>query len=305
MMASYGTFGETRRHRRRNAWWSVIRFLSALVAVLAVGVYAYQVGVSANETRVAQLEADLARAQHDNLGLHDRMASAAEQEAAAAAALESMRQRLAAEIPSGEAADLLAQVRAQLSAGVDPDRLAVLIEAAGQEDTCHSEPVTKRFMPRTPVSTGAVSWVRFDDRITVTGEGKSARSETGLAEAWYDPARPVRLQFRTFDGEITTAEGIVPFNHRMAVDGKEYRFSAISITPRFLEVTGQACPLPESRDESSTSADGSQSPRAGLPEAELVHRVSARPTGLNGAVILSWPPRGRSAGQELEVCCGR
>ena len=268
MMASYGTFGETRRHRRRNAWWSVIRFLSALVAVLAVGVYAYQVGVSANETRVAQLEADLARAQHDNLGLHDRMASAAEQEAAAAAALESMRQRLAAEIPSGEAADLLAQVRVQLSAGVDPDRLAVLIEAAGQEDTCHSEPVTKRFMPRTPVSTGAVSWVRFDDRITVTGEGESARSETGLAEAWYDPARPVRLQFRTFDGEITTAEGIVPFNHRMAVDGKEYRFSAISITPRFLEVTGQACPLPESRDESSTSADGSQSPRAGLPEAD-------------------------------------
>ena len=84
MMASYGTFGETRRHRRRNAWWSVIRFLSALVAVLAVGVYAYQVGVSANETRVAQLEADLARTQHDNLGLHDRMASAAEQEAAAA-----------------------------------------------------------------------------------------------------------------------------------------------------------------------------------------------------------------------------
>ena len=81
MMASYGTFGETRRRRRRNAWWSVFRFLSALVAVLAVGVYAYQVGVSANQTRTAQLEADLARAQHDNLDLHDRMASAAEQQA--------------------------------------------------------------------------------------------------------------------------------------------------------------------------------------------------------------------------------
>ena len=158
-----------------------------------------------------------------------------------------MRQRLAAEIPSGEAADLLARLRAQLSAGVDPGRLAVLIEAAGQEDTCPSEPVTKRFMPRTPVSTGPLSWVRFDDRITVTGEGESALSETGLAEAWYDPARPVRLQFRTFDGESTMVEGIVPFTHRMAVDGKEYRFSAVSITPRFLEVTGQACPLPELR----------------------------------------------------------
>jgi hypothetical protein len=62
MIASYGTFGETRRRQRRNAWWSVFRFLAALVAVLAVGVYTYQVGVSANQTRTAQLEADLARA---------------------------------------------------------------------------------------------------------------------------------------------------------------------------------------------------------------------------------------------------
>jgi cytoskeletal protein RodZ len=264
-MRSYRTFRETRRRERRSAWWSVFRFLCALVAVLAVGVYGYQVGVSANQTRTAQLEADLARAQHDSLDLHERMASAAQQSADAEAALESMRQRFAAEIPSSEAAELLARLRAQLSAGIDPGRLAVLIEAAGQEDTCHSEPVTKRFMPRTPLSSGPVSWVRFDDHITVTGEGESARSETGLAEAWYDPARPVRLQFRTFGGESTTVEGVVPFNHRMAVDGKEYRFSAVSTAPRFLEVTGQACPLPESGDDSSASEDGRQSPRADIP----------------------------------------
>jgi hypothetical protein len=268
MMASYGSFGEMRRRQRRNAWWSVFRFLSALVAVLAVGVYAYQVGVSANQMRTAQLEADLVRFQHDNLDLNVQMASAAQQQADAEAALESMRQRFAAEIPSGEAADLLARLRAQLGAGVDPGRLAVLIEAAGQVDACHGEPVTKRFMPRTPLSTGPVSWVRFDDRITVIGEGESALSEAGLAEAWYDPARPVRLQFRTFGGETTTAEGIVPFNHRMAVDGKEYRFSAISISPRFLEVTAQACPLPESGDASSASDDGIQSPSAAIPDAD-------------------------------------
>ena len=135
---------------------------------------------------------------------------------------------------------------------------------------CRSEPVTKRFMPRTPVSTGPLSWVRFDDRITVTGEGELARSETGLAEAWYDPARPIRLQFRTFGGEITTIEGTVPFNHRMAVDGKEYRFSAISISPRFLEVTGQACPLPESSDGSSASADDMPAPHAATPEPDAL-----------------------------------
>jgi uncharacterized protein (DUF2267 family) len=270
MMASYGTFGETRRRQRRAAWWGMIRFLCALVAVLAVGVYGYLVGASANQARTAQLEADLARAQHDSLDLHDRMAAAAEQSADAEATLESMRQRLAAEIPSSAAADLLARLRAQLSAGVDPGRLAVLIEAAGEADSCQSEPVTKRFMPRTPVSAGPLSWVRFDDRVVVTGEGEPARSEAGLAEAWYDPARPVRLQFRTMDGASSMIEGIVPFTHRMVVDGKEYRFSAVSTAPQFLEVTGRACPLPEAGDDSSASAEDTQTPRAAMPEPDAL-----------------------------------
>jgi hypothetical protein len=182
MIASYGTFGEVRRRRRHQAWWCVVRFLSAVLAVLAVGVYAYQVGVSANQARTTQLEADLVRFQHDNLDLRDRIALAAKQSADAEAALESMRQRYASEIPSGEAADLLAELRAQLAAGVEPERLALLIEAAGLADACQSEPVTKRFMPRTPISTEPLSWVRFHDRIIVTGQGEAARNDAGLAE---------------------------------------------------------------------------------------------------------------------------
>ena len=142
-------------------------------------------------------------AQHDNLDLNVRIASAAQQQADAARA-EEHAAALCCGDPGGEAAELLGQLRAQLSAGVDPGRLAVLIEAAGQEDMCRNEPVTKRFMPRTPVSAGPLSWVRFDDRITVTGEGESARSETGLAEAWYDLGTAHSPAIRTFGGEITT-----------------------------------------------------------------------------------------------------
>ena len=267
MMASYGTFGETRRRRRREAWWSVIRFMAAVLAVFAVGIYAYQVGVSANQARTAQLETDLARFQHDNLDLRDRIAAAGKQSADAVAALDSMRQRYAAEIPSGEGAELLGQLREQLAAGVEPERLAMLIEAAGMEDQCQSEPMTKRFMPRTPISTGALSYVRFDDRITVTGEGESARNDAGLAEAWYDSAKPVRLEFRTLDGGVTSVEGVTPLTHRMVVDGKEYRFHAVSTGPRFLEVTAQACRLPE-LDDSNASAAGMQQPQAETPGAQ-------------------------------------
>ncbi|HZA65349.1 MAG TPA: hypothetical protein VE592_00280 [Geminicoccaceae bacterium] len=249
MRASYGTFGEPRRHRRQRALWRVLQFVFAVAAVLSVGSYGYQVGVSAKQARTDQLEADLARFQRANLDLRDQIALTRRQSAEAEAALESMRERYAAEIPSGPAADLLADVRAQLSAGVEPERLAFLIEAAARTATCRDEPVTKRFMPRTPISVGALSYVRFDDRILVTGEGQSARSEAGLPEAWYDPTQPIRLEFRTLDGATTTIEGVVPLTHRMVFDGKEYRFSAVNGTARFLEMTAQACALPEADGE--------------------------------------------------------
>lgn len=270
-MASYGTFGEPRGRRRRQAVWSVFRFVFAVVAVLGVGVYGYQVGVSAKQARTDQLEADLVRFQHANLDLRDQISVIRQQSTEAAAALGTMRQRYAAEIPTGAAADLLVRVRAQLTAGVAPERLAFLIEAAGLEQACQEEPVTKRFMPRTPISTGPLSYVRFADRVTVTGEGESTRNEAGLPEAWYDPGQPIRLEFRTMDGATTRIEGIVPFTHKMVVDGKEYRFSAVGSEPRFVEVTAQVCALPQLRDDdpvnrAQTNVDGAADP----PELHLV-----------------------------------
>ncbi len=254
-MAGYGTFGNTRRRRRHRALWPMVRFLFGLLAVLGVGIYGYQVGESAGEARSEQFEADLARFQLANLELRDQLALVGDRSEKAEATLENLRRRYAADIPTGEAADLLEQLRAQLGAGVQPERLASLIEAAGLA-FCQTAPVTKRFMPRTLISTGPTSFVRFDDRITVTGEGESARNETGMAEAWYDPAKPVRLEFRMLDGTSTSIEGIVPFTHQMVVDGKEYRFSVVQGMPRFVEMTAQACPMPDPRDGSTADAAG-------------------------------------------------
>jgi hypothetical protein len=125
-MAGYGTFGDSRRRRRHQALRRVVRFVFGLMAVLGVGVYGYQVGISAGHARSEQLEADLARFQRANLELGDRMAVVDQRSEAAEAALDDLRQR----IPIGDVADLLEQVRAQLDAGVDPERLAFLIEAA-------------------------------------------------------------------------------------------------------------------------------------------------------------------------------
>jgi ABC-type cobalt transport system substrate-binding protein len=268
-MAGYGTFGDSRRRRRHQASWRMVRFLFGLVAVLGVGIYGYQVGISAGHARSAQLEADLMRLQRANLELRDRIAVVDQRSEEAEATLEDLRQRFAAEIPAGEVADLLEQVRSQLGAGVAPERLAFLIEAAGL-DACQSAPVTKRFMPRTPISTGPRSFVRFGDRITVTGEGESVRNEAGLPEAWYDPARPVRLEFRLLDGSSTSIEGIVPFTHQIVVDGKEYRFSAVQGDRRFLDMTAQACPLPDPGDGLTNDAAGILESHDGRPDPDFL-----------------------------------
>jgi hypothetical protein len=244
MIGSSSSLGMHRRRGRRQGYRAALRFLLALAAVAAVGGYGYQVGVSANEAWTRRLKADLQRLQEDNLSMRDELVQTVLSASSAKTALEDLRRRYAAEVPDGELAALLGRVAGQLRAGVEPARLAFLIEAAGAAAACVEAPVTKRFRPRTPLSTGPVSAVRFGDRITVTASAESAFDAGGQREAWYDPAAPVQLVFRTLDGRELQIEGPLPLAHRMLVDGLEYRFSAIAGPTSFVEITGQACAFP-------------------------------------------------------------
>ena len=244
-MMSLSSFSDTRRRRRRAVYWRLLRILLAVMVILAVGGYSYQVGVSASQARRAKLEADLVRFQENNLELRDRLALSLQRSDQAESALETLRQRYAEDVPQGELAELMARVEAQRRAGIDVERLAFMIDAAAQEALCDGVPATKRFVPRTVVSTGAVSFVRFDERITVTGSGEAARNAEGLAEAWYDPAAPVRLDFRTLNGAVVSVEGVVPLSHQMVVDEREYRFSVVAGERSFIEITAQACAFPQ------------------------------------------------------------
>jgi len=143
MIGTYSSFGDTRRRRRRLLYWRVLRLLVMVMAVTGIGAYAYQVGVSASQVRTEKLEADLVRFQQSNLDLRDRLALSAQRSGQAEAALDELRRRYAERVPQGEVAELLTQLQAQLQAGVEPERLAFLIEAAGATDSCAGAPVTR------------------------------------------------------------------------------------------------------------------------------------------------------------------
>jgi len=238
-----------RRRRRRPQLWRLVRFVLLLALVAGTAGYAYRIGVSATAVRIGQLEADLERFQEDNLGLRERLTVARQQERDAVAELAALRRRYEREVPDGASAALLAEIERQLAAGVEPERLRLLIKAASAPAPCESEPETKRFVVRTPISQGPVSAARLADRVIVTGRGEPARNAEGLAEAWYDPAAQVELVFRNLDGTEEIVEGVLPLRHTMVVDGRELRIAAIAGERSFVEVTGQTCPLPAARGE--------------------------------------------------------
>jgi hypothetical protein len=242
MIGGRRTFG--RRHRGWETAGRLLRGLLLGALVVGLGGYAYRVGESASHARVGKLENDLERFQRDNLALRDRLTGAVARADQASGALDRLRRRYAKDVPDGRLAALVDRLEAQLAAGVDAERLTFLIEAAGQEVACATDPETKRFAPRTPITEGPISFVRIAERVTITGRGESARTEDGLTEAWFDPGRPIRLDFQTLDGAVTTIEGIVPIQHRMIVDGAEYRFSVVNGERSFVEVTAQICELP-------------------------------------------------------------
>lgn len=233
------------RRRRRSGFWRTIQFLAGALLVLAVVGSAYRVGLSASQTRAGKLEDELLRLRKTGLELRDRMAQAERRAREAEAGLVTLQARYANDVPDGALADLLDQVEAQLGAGAEARRLALLIRAASSTTVCEGEPVTKRFVPQTPISTGAASAIRFDERVVVTGAGAAARDPQDLALAWYDPALPVQIDFRTLAGEIASVSGLLPLRHEMIAGGREYRFSIIPGERSFVEVTGQACALPE------------------------------------------------------------
>lgn len=257
---SFGTLGEYRRRRKRAVYLRFLQIILLAASLFGTASYAYQVGVSASQAKADKLADKLERFQSDNLHLRDRLADEAAQADEVEQALASLEQRYRAEVPKGELQELLQEVREQIENGVEAERLSLLIQAAGRPAACAEAPEIKRLMPATSVGGEAVNAIRFGDgRILIRGEGTSARNEEGLAEAWFDPAAPVRITFTTLAGEVDEVEGILPLQHRMVVGDSEHRFSIIAGQRAFVEITGQTCRLPDAApvgpEEAADQAD--------------------------------------------------
>ena len=237
----------SRSSRRREQRWRVVRWV-VLLGALAGGIYlAYEAGLNLGQHRIAELETEVDRlaAAETRLQRENTRLAAVTQTARLHA--DGWRQRYEQEIPSSDPQQLMALLGRQLDAGVDRARLVLMIEAAGASAECRGEPVSRRFLVRTPLQQGANDAVSFaGNTITVTARGQSAVDADGNPEAWFDADRPIEVQFTALGGAQAEAAGLLPLHHSVRLSDAEYRFTVVAAETRgFVMVTADRCELPE------------------------------------------------------------
>lgn len=246
-MALLSTYGDTRRSRRRQAYFGVAKWLVvALVLIGGIGA-SYQVGLSQSRTEIARLEADIATMHELNRLMNERVAKAAQQAEAAITRHAKLQQVYRDEVPRGELRQLLDLVEAKLAAGVPMDRLAFVVREARVERQCEPAVETRRVLVHTPSNTALVNSVGFfDNRITVTSDGMAARTPEGLSENLFDPSKPVSLRFLRIDGDVTTIDGRLPLTHSLVLNNQEFLFTVMASDKQagHIEITMQRCAFP-------------------------------------------------------------
>lgn len=236
---------ESRTRRRRKARWAVLKWVLALGLIVGAGIYAYDTGSEIAKTQITDLQREIDALTQRITALESENARLRADQIVAQQRLEEAKARYAQDVPTGPLATLLGQLREKLDAGVDQDRLAFLIASAANPRTCDDQPVTKRFLVRTPLYQGANDSVSFaEGAIVVTAEGEAATDAQGRVEAWFDPAKPVTLHLTRIGGDTVNKTGMLPLHVSLVAGQSEYRFAAVEGPQGFVQISGDRCDYP-------------------------------------------------------------
>lgn len=236
---------ESKWRRRRTLRWRIVKVLLVLALLLAAGLFAYETGSMLAQMPVRDLELQVARLNRDVETLSRENAELSATTEAARQGEAEWRQRYSREAPTGESKELFNLLRDRMAAGVEARRLAFVIEATGNARSCDEAPTTKRFLVKTPLYQGANDAVSFGrEAVTVTAEGANAVNAQGNAEGWYDPAKPVTVQFAEIGGKSSRKTGKLPLHHAMVAGGFEFQFTVVPGPKGFVKVSGKRCKFP-------------------------------------------------------------
>lgn len=231
------------RYKRRSSERRQAFFVSAFILLVIIGVAYWWGGENVRSSEVAYKQQAI-KLQDERAGLEETITSLRSEVQSTNVRYQQLEARYLAEVPQGEFKELTDLVKKRLDAGIKPERLSFLINAARPPKNC-TEAVVKRFVVKTPVYNGPHGAVSFGNGVvTVTGEGAAAVGPTGQPEAWYDPGKPTKIIFGEIGGKQTIKEGLLPIQHSLVVGAKEYRFTVAAGDRSFISVTSDSCDYP-------------------------------------------------------------
>ena len=236
---------ESRRSGKRQRRSRILRGLLVTVVLIALGIVAYLVGSDLAQKDVAQLR-EVNRDLTERLAVQSQRGNRLQALLDAAQSSErTWRERYTRDVPTGGTQTLVSQIQAHLTAGADPDRIKMFVDAASRPPRCDNAPATKRFFVRTPLYRGANDSVSFaNNALTVTGAGRAATDAASNPEEWFDPAFDITVEITSIGGEVSEKSGPLPLHQAIVWGGAEYRFSVVKGETRgFVSVTVDRCAL--------------------------------------------------------------
>jgi len=242
MQPMLNSFQRKHRQKMRN------RFLLQLVvtgALVGTAYACYEFGARQEAARIGQKAIELEHVVEERDELRQQVVNLQAKQLEDAKKIEAVEAKYRADIPNDTVRTLLNTVRDKLAAGVSVERLNNILASASNPRNCRDRD-TKRFILSTALAQGTQNWAGFGNgAITVSGEGQSAISAEKRPEAWYDPAKPVKMKFTLIGGKVTVAEGNLPLQHSIIDDNIEYRFTISPANSRgFIEVSSSLCDYP-------------------------------------------------------------
>jgi cell division protein FtsB len=239
---SLSNYNPHMRYKERAAQRTV-RFFTMLCIVLFSASVGFWLGKQYAAEQILSLREQISGLTKQSNLLQDSVTELRAEAQTANTRYEQLRAEFDAQMPEGPMRDLAALIRGQIEQGMDPGRLSFLIRSARPPSDC-TEPETKRFVVSTPAYNGPASAVSVaEGAIVITGSGLSAKNERGRPEAWFDPAQPVRIIFKSKQMR-EVKKGPLPIKYSMIAGDREYRFTVEAGARSFAKVIFDSCAYP-------------------------------------------------------------
>lgn len=230
-------------HRARQDLYRGIGVISAFIIAIVIG---YAGGQKKHEQQIRQLSEQNKELKESSRQYEQQATQSRADLQTQIVKFQQLESQYARDVPQGDLGLLTALVKEQLDKGLAVERMVQIIRAAQPPRNC-SQAVNKRFILSTPEYKGPESAITFaDGTVTVTGSGESSINSKQEKEAWFDPGKPVKINFTIIGGKKETKTGLLPMHHTLIVRNKEYRFTIAEGPRSFIVISSDNCDYLES-----------------------------------------------------------